>query len=93
MPVDNSVPRFTDAPKNQLQDAQGITQFPTVNSWNHTVSGLIFQGGKITAAGEIKFSIPYRKQLLYISAAQFSGESARGFSTTATSGYWLAIGV
>ncbi len=93
MTANNSIQRFTDPTKTESQDTQGITQFPTSTSWNQTMGGLIFQGGKVSA-GAVTFSVPYKKQLLgvFVSSGALSAETLKGF-TASSACYWIAIGV
>ncbi len=94
MTANNSIQRFTDPSAKESQDTQGITQFPTKENWNQTMGGLVFQGGKVAAAGSVTFSVPLRKQLLgvFVSAGTISAETTKGFTASAPA-YWFAIGV
>jgi len=64
----NSVIPFLGASSRDLQEAAGITQFPSQYEWFQVVNGLIIQGGYVEALGTttniISFVAPFGKQTL-----------------------------
>ena len=114
MANDNSIVRFTNASPKEIQETIGITNFEgsSGTEWNQTIGGLIFQGGVISDpggnGGQAVFSIPFPKQVLFVTAFPFNstGEhNVSGASITLTgfrinnnhggavNYYWFAIGV
>lgn len=91
---DNSIPRFTLANIQDLQEAIGIVRFNGEREWNLTTSGLIFQGGYTDSGGPVAFDPAFPKQILFLNHSAGAGTniSLRGF-TAPGAGYWIAIGV
>lgn len=55
----NAISPFFNATPAQLQEAVGITQFPTDTEWFHTFGGLLMQGGRVNIPGGTAVLIPY----------------------------------
>lgn len=71
MSNNNSILPFSAASMRDQQEALGITRMEGEDSWNQTIGGLIFQGGKINAIGvdlwvRINFQVPFPKKVLGI---------------------------
>lgn len=64
----NSIPPYTTATLQELQEAAGVTQFVGTSEWNQITNGLQIQGGQVDVAGgasaTVDFSAPYETQLL-----------------------------
>lgn len=55
----NSVPGFTPDSTRAIQEAAGITQFPSENSWYQVMNGLYIQGGKVTVGAGAVLVVPF----------------------------------
>jgi len=70
--ADNSIPRFKNATLDEIQQSLGITNFSGEFDWNHTIGGLIIQGGRISDnagdGGDVVFNVTYPKQVLFVVA-------------------------
>ena len=64
----NSVSPLLQASLFELQEAAGVTQFPSETSWYQIINGLQIQGGRISVADaatvDIPFVAPYETQVL-----------------------------
>jgi hypothetical protein len=64
----NSVSAYSDVKAEELQEAAGVTQFPSSTGWYQLVNGLQIQGGRISilsgANQTVPFHAPYEKQVL-----------------------------
>jgi hypothetical protein len=85
----NSVIPYTGAKLKELADTIGITQFPDETSWYQVLGGLIFQGGKVSAAASaattvVDFPAPYPTQALGV-WLQVSGAAGNNADVTISS--------
>jgi hypothetical protein len=62
----NSILGYAIQDLQRLQEAIGITQFPSDTNMYHTIGGLLFQAGRISAdnATIVKFNAGFPKQCL-----------------------------
>lgn len=66
----NSIFPFSKARLDEVQEAIGITQFPTETEWYQIIGGIVIQGGRVSvgdaATLTIPFNAPYEQQVLGI---------------------------
>ena len=66
----NSITPRTKATLEEVQEAIGVTQFPSETDWYQILGGLIVQGGFVSvgdgATLTVPFNAPYEKQVLGI---------------------------
>lgn len=55
----NAVGAYGDTTVSELQEAAGITQFPSANGWYQTINGILVQGGTITIANNATLTVPF----------------------------------
>ena len=83
----NSIAPFSKARLDEVQDAIGITQFPSETEWYQVIGGLIVQGGSVDIAGAatatISLHAPYEKQLLGIWTQIVGGAGNNAYVTGA----------
>ena len=64
----NSIASYESANPRELQEAAGITQFPSATEMFQVLNGLQIQVGKVDVAGgatlTVNFPAPYEKQVL-----------------------------
>ena len=82
----NSVIPYDKPTLKNVADTVGITQFPSETSWFQTIGGLIFQGGKVSAAASaattvVNFPAPYPTQALGV-WLQVSGAAGNNADVT-----------
>jgi hypothetical protein len=93
-----SVPSLFEKDPAKLREAAGITQFlpSDINSYYHSFSGVLIQGGFKTSpgAGFVPYQASFPKQVLgvFMNGAVASAVSLNGF-TASGPGYWFAIGI
>lgn len=80
----NAVTPFTGATLAELNDALGITQFPSETNWYQTVGGILIQGGFVDNVGSgatvaVPFNVGYPTQVLSV-FVQGIGTSVLGWS-------------
>lgn len=91
----NAITPFVGASLSDLNDALGITQFPSERSWFQTIGGLLVQGGYVAAVGSgatvaVPFNVGYPTQVLGV-FVQPLGTSVLGHAVNnvTTSGFDL----
>jgi hypothetical protein len=79
----NSIFPFSKARLEEVQEAIGITQFPSATGWYQVIGGLIVQGGSIevdtSATLAIPFHAPYEKQLLGVWLQVYGAAANNGY--------------
>lgn len=55
----NSIPSYGLTDLKQLQDAAGVTQFPSDTSWYQLINGLLVQGGKVAIGANTSLVVPF----------------------------------
>lgn len=69
MPSFNSIAPYLFAKTKDLQEAFGITQFPSETNWAQVIGGLIVQGGFVETASSgtvVPFNTAFPKQTLTV---------------------------
>jgi hypothetical protein len=83
----NSIFPFSKARLDEIQEAIGITQFPSATGWYQVIGGIIVQGG-FASAGDaatvtVNLNAPYEKQLLGIWIQVIGGTANAAYVTAA----------
>lgn len=81
----NSVPGYGVTDLQQLQDAAGITQFPTATGWYQLINGLLVQGGVVNVGANATVIVPFQlavpKQVLGIFTQAAIAGVGNGYGT------------
>lgn len=80
----NAVTSFNGTSLEELNEAIGITQFPSDTNWYQTIGGLLIQGGLVEAVGSgatvtVPFNVGYPTQVLGV-FVQSKGTGVLGWS-------------
>jgi hypothetical protein len=80
----NSIPGLSPDSLRNLQEAAGITQFPSDGtSWYQVINGLYIQGGKVTIGAGATIVVPFKIPL----PVQVLGVFTQGLIAGAGNGY------
>lgn len=84
----NSIFPFSKARLDEVQEAIGITQFPSETSWYQVIGGLIVQGGFVSvgdgATLTVALNAPYEKQVLGVWIQVEGGTANTAYITNVT---------